>query len=304
MYDKQISITSVADLKVTLATHYQKQIQNYFGDEKRALKFLSSVVSAVQRNPKLLECTQDSVINSFMTMAQLEFMPSDVSGEAYVIPYKDSKRGMIAQFQLGYQGLVTLFYRSGCRSIVAEIVSKNDKFDFTNGVVTHSPDVFSDNRGDAIGAYVIVELQSGGKIVKVMSRKQILDIGQTFSKSYYGFDYKTKKKTSGVGEYTPWNEKNDPDLWMWKKTVLKQAAKLVPKNETIFRAVAEDNKDSNIAERMEEAKAESEGLKMGNIVKNTGLELAPVQREVDPTLVDDEEIPIIGMESTADEKIL
>lgn len=240
----------IKNLRTVLATGYQKQIENYFGDPKLALKFLSSVVAAVQRTPELLNCEPTSVINSFMTMAQLQFMPSNVSGEAYVLPYKG-----VAQFQIGYQGLVTLFYRAGAKSITAEIVYKNDKFEYTNGVITHTPDVFADDRGEAIGAYVIVELQAGGKVSKVMKAKDILDMGKQFSKSF---------NTS----FTPWKEANDPELWMWKKTVLKQVAKLVPKNETIFKAVAEDNKESNVADRAEKARMESEGLKMGNLIKH------------------------------------
>lgn len=250
MNNQITKISSVDDLKVILGTQYKKQIDNYFGDPQKALKFLSGVMSAVQKNDELLKCDATSVINSFMTMAQLELMPSDVSGEAYVLPY-----GNQAQFQLGYQGFVTLFYRAGCRSIHAEIVRKKDKFEYTNGVITHTPDVFADDRGEAIGAYVIVETQNGGKISKVMKKSEILAIGEKFSKSF-------------KSKYSPWNEKNDPELWMWKKTVMKQAAKLVPKNETIFKAISEDNEDSNVSERMEKAQKESQSLKMGNLIKS------------------------------------
>jgi len=221
-------IIQVNDLKKELAASYKKTIENYFGDEKKALKFLSGVTASVQKNPELLKCNPQSVINSFLTMAQLELMPSDVSGEAYVVPYKQQ-----AQFQLGYQGLVTLFYRAGCKSINAEIVYDKDKFSYVNGQVYHEPDVFADDRGKAIGAYVIVETQNGGKISKVMKKSEILRIGSRFSKTY-------------KSDYSPWQEANDPELWMWKKTVLKQAAKLIPKNETIYKAIAEDNKDSKL----------------------------------------------------------
>jgi len=241
------------DLKQVLAGNYMKQINNFFGDEKKALKFLSGVMSDVSRTPKLLECSPDTLINSYMVMAQLELMPSGVSGEAYVLPYKNHG-AMEAQFQLGYQGLVTLFYRAGARSITAEIVYENDHFEVVNGEITHKPDYFSDNRGKAKGVYVIVELQAGGKVSKVMSKKQILDIGEKFSKSW-------------KSEYSPWNEKNDPELWMWRKTALKQVAKLVPKNETIFKAIAEDNKESVIADRLESANKEAESLKMGKLIQ-------------------------------------
>lgn len=288
----QLEVQRINSLKTTLASTYKKQIENYFGDEKKALKFLSSVVSAVQRNPQLLECESTSVINSFITMAELNLMPSDVSGEAYVIPY-----GGKAQFQLGYQGLVTLFYRAGIKSIISEIVYKKDDFKYLNGVVEHNPDVFSDDRGEAIGAYVIVETQQGGKIAKVMSKKEIIAIGQKFSKSY---------NTSS----SPWKEGNDPEKWMWKKSVLKQVAKLVPKNETIFKAISKDNEDSIIADRMEKAKSESESLKMGNLidthsevgeVKHTPI-VKPAKKDAGPVVdkktgeIIDENIPVINME--------
>lgn len=252
-------LDNVNDLKQVLATTYRKQIDNYFGDEKKALRFLSSVVSAVQRTPKLLECEPSSVINSFMTMAQLELMPSDVSGEAYILPYKG-----VAQFQLGYQGLVTLFYRSGAKDITAEIVYKNDTFKYINGEVLHEPDVFNDDRGEPIGAYVIVTVQSGGKVTKVMSKKDILTIGKKFSKSF------------GT-KFSPWDSKNDPELWMWKKTVLKQAAKLVPKNTAIVQAIAEDNKDSVFADRVNQATEDTKSITMGNLVKHDNKNQEPEQ---------------------------
>lgn len=255
--------TGETQLKAVIADHYQKQIVNYFGDERKAMAFLSAVVAATQRLPALLQCTPSSVINSFMTMAQLGFMPSGVSGEAYVLPYDINKKTpdgkwvkvKEAQFQLGYQGLVTLFYRAGVKQIAAEIVYEHDSFEFLNGQIRHTPDVFSPDRGKPKGAYVIVTLAGGGQINKVMAAHEILAIGKQFSKS---FDAK----------FSPWHVDSDPQLWMWKKTVLKQCAKLVPKNETIAQAIAEDNKDSIIADRLDAAKKESEGLSMGSLMKH------------------------------------
>lgn len=237
------------ELKLFLAKNYMAQIKNFFGDEKQAMKFLSSVMAAVQKTPKLLECEASSVINSFLTMAQLGLMPSDVSGEAYVLPYKGK-----AQFQLGYQGLITLFYRAGGQKIRAEIVRVNDEFSYTNGEIRHTIDIFKSNkdRGEAVGAYAIATV-GNQEIAKAMNKEDILAVGRNFSQSF-------------ASEYSPWNEKNDPELTMWKKTVLKQLGKLLPKNETINRAIAEDNKDSIIADRLEKAKEQSNSLKLGNLI--------------------------------------
>lgn len=263
MTDTSVQIANIGDLRALIAKNYMKQINNFFGEEKRAMKFLSGVISSCQRNPKLLECEPTSLINSFMKMAQLEFMPSDVSGEAYVLPYNNKKQDgtqwvsvLEAQFQLGYQGLITLFYRAGARSITAEIVYEKDEFSIVNGEIRHSPDVFAPDRGSARGAYVIVELKNGGKVQKVMKKDDILAIGSRFSKSY-------------KSKFSPWNPENDPDLWMWKKTVLKQVAKLVPKSDVLVEVIAEDNKDSDIEDRMKKAAEESESLKLGNFEKKS-----------------------------------
>jgi len=255
MENTKVIIKNEGDLKKFLATNYMAQIKNFFDSEKQALKFLSSVMSAVQRLPDLLECEQVSLINSFMTMAQLGLMPSDVSGEAYVLPYKNKDGIKIAQFQLGYQGLVTLFYRAGGQSIRSEIVREHDQFEYVNGILKHTVDIFKsrEKRGKAIGAYAIATINDN-EIASVMNSEDILSFGKKFSKS---FDSK----------FTPWNETNDPELWMWKKTVLKQLGKLLPKNETINRAIAEDNRDSIISDRLDKAKKEGISLTMGAALK-------------------------------------
>lgn len=265
--NNELQINNENDLKKLLASEYKAQINNYFGDEKKALRFLSSVVAAVQRNQTLLECTPVSLVNSFITMAQLNLMPSDVSGEAYVLPYNNSKKIVEdgkekwvkvkeAQFQLGYQGLVTLFYRSGVASLVAEIVYKADEFEMINGQITHRVDPFND-RGEPVGAYVIATLTNGEKMTKAMSKKEILDIATKFSRS-------------AGSKNSPWDPKNDPQLWMWRKTVLKQLAKILPKNEAILNAIAKDNEDSNIAERKAKAETITNKLTMGAIQKQYG----------------------------------
>lgn len=259
--NKEVGFSSENDLKVFLNTNYLKQIKNFFSDENKALKFMSAVIADTQRTPKLLECTKSSLINSYMMMAQMGFMPSNVSGEAYVLPYNNSKKEgdkyikvLEAQFQMGYQGLVTLFYQAGIDKISAALVREKDKTSFVNGDLRHEVDITlsSTERGKPVGAYVIVTFR-GKENVKYMNGKDIIDHAKRFSKSY-----------DPTGKYSPWNPENDPEHWMWFKTVLKQFSKLLPKNEIINKALAEDNKDSVV----EEAKKlrESTNLNMGNFL--------------------------------------
>lgn len=239
---------SELELKSFMAKNYLTQITNFFSDEKQAMKFMSSMMASIQKTPALMQCQPASLINSFMTMAQLGLMASDVSGEAYVLPYKDK-----AQFQLGYQGIITLFYRAGGQSVRAEIVRAEDNFSYENGIIKHKIDILKSNkqRGQAVGAYAIATV-NGVEISKVMNHEDILLMGSKFSKSF---------STS----FSPWKLENDPELWMWKKTVLKQLAKMLPKNETINKAIAADNEDSVVSDLK---KLESKNnLSMGNFIK-------------------------------------
>ncbi len=257
--NKQLAaFVSADDLRVALAGEYKRQIENFFGNQKEALSFLSGVIAAVQRTPELLKCVPVTVINSFMVMAQLRLMPSAVSGEAFVLPYEKGRGSGIfeAQFQLGYQGIVTLLYRAGAKQVVAEPVRKNDVFKIINGSLAHEVDPLKsrEERGEAVGAYAIITLGTGGKVEKFMRKEEIIDMAERFSKSY-------------GSKFSPWDEKNDPELWMWRKTVLKQAAKLAPKNAALNLAIAEDNKDSVIGDRLPEAKDDISKLTMGAIAK-------------------------------------
>jgi recombination protein RecT len=226
-------VTPVDQLKKELARDYQKQVENYFrGDKQKAMKFMSAAVYSVQKTPGLLECDRQTLFIALMTCAELELFPSDASGEAYIIPYKGK-----AQFQLGYQGSITLLYRSGVEAVNTQLICKNDTFEYEEGLepkLIHKPAVFEkDGRGEPIGVYAIAVV-NGQKLYKVMSAAEVLK-------------FKEFSKAKG-SEFSPWNSSNDPEKWMWRKTAIKQLAKVLPKNDALQRAFSEDNKDSVVSD--------------------------------------------------------
>lgn len=261
----ELATITVDELKVTLFKQQQKNLVNFLWNEEKANKFLWAVVWCFQATPKLANCTKESLTSSFMKCAELNIYPSSTNGLAYVLPYDKKKKDWAqwvvdysyAQFQLWYKWIVELFYRSWVKSISSEIVYQHDvdngRYEELNGIITHRPDVFNQERRKtkAVGAYVIVELVNGWKLSKSMDKESILDMGKKFSKSF-------------SSDSSPWKQENDPELWMWKKTVLKQIAKFVPQNETVMRAIEYDNEDTVDFEEvtksnmLEHAKRESE----------------------------------------------
>ena len=218
--------TQIDVLKADFVRDGYKQILNYYGgNEQEANRFMTGAIEYIRRVPKLLECDRASLLMAFVQSAQFRFMPSGVSGEAYVIPY-----GREAKFQLGYQGIVTLLYRNvNVRGISSNIVYENDDFDYEEGLephLIHKPAAFGKARGEAIGVYTVAQLAGGAKTFKVMGRDAVMGIK----------DLSKAKDTKD----SPWNSKLDPEKWMWRKTCLIQHAKLLPKTQELQQAIEID----------------------------------------------------------------
>lgn len=86
--------------------------------QKNSQRFIASVVSAVQTNPALQECTNTSILSSALLGEALNLSPSPQLGQYYMVPYKKKDRNgnvvsVEAQFQLGAKGYKQLAMRTG-----------------------------------------------------------------------------------------------------------------------------------------------------------------------------------------------
>ena len=192
-----------------------------------------------RQNPKLASCTPESFIAALFTSAQLGLEPG-VGGQAYLIPY-----GNKVNFQIGYKGLVKLFYRSkNSLALDMQKVCKNDKFEYelgTDGFIKHTPALT--NRGEVIAYYAVATLAGGAKTFKIMSKQECIEHGKKHSKSF-------SDKSS------PWQ--TEPDA-MCMKTVLIQLLKVLPNSIEIQRALDMDNTTkSQVKEDMAEVKDETD----------------------------------------------
>lgn len=188
-------------------------------------RFTRIVLSALSVTPKLGNCTPQSFLGAMMTAAQLGLEPNTPLGQAYLIPYYDSKKkAYCCQFQLGYRGLLELAYRSGQVNIIqAQIVYSNDEFDFRYGLepkLTHKP--CKGERGQAEYVYAMFRTTDGGTGFEVMSITDIRDFAKRKSKAY---------------EEGPWQTDFEE---MAKKTVLKHLLKYAPLKSDFVKAVVQD----------------------------------------------------------------
>lgn len=221
----QKPLQPIESVKQDLYKDINKVTVYFNGDKDEANRFVLSSYEYVRRVPRLLETGRESLLMAFLQAASFRFMPSGVGGEAYIIPY-----GKEAKFQLGYQGVVTLLYRTEkISAISANIVYENDLFSYEEGlepILKHVPVTFGKPRGDAVGVYVVAQMRDGAKAFKVMDKDAIMGI-KALSKAKDSKD-------------SPWNSNLDPEKWMWKKTCLLQLAKTLPKTADLQKAIAED----------------------------------------------------------------
>lgn len=91
----------------------KNQINKVIGG-KNGDRFISSLVSAVQTNPALQECSSPTLVSAALLGESLKLSPSPQLGQYYMVPFNDNKNHRkVAQFQLGYKGYIQLALRSG-----------------------------------------------------------------------------------------------------------------------------------------------------------------------------------------------
>jgi len=184
-------------------------------------RLLRVAMTAIQKTPRLLDCTPDSILACVMTCAELGLEPSGVLGQAYFVPYRN-KRGIYqAQFIPGYRGYIALARRTGdVLSVQAQAVFEEDHFVIQYGTdekLEHIPT--NGERGKLLGAYVFFKFKDGGHSFDWMTVEDIEKI----------------RKRSKASDDGPW--KTDYNE-MAKKTVIRRHAKLTPMSIEYAKAAA------------------------------------------------------------------
>ena len=243
----------------------------------RAFMFMSV---SVRNNPKLLECTPMSIVSSLVAIS---LSGLDVaSNEAYVVPYKNYKTGKTYAIPItSYRGDIKNMYRFKVdsntpliKNIYVSEVKEKDLFDVSGGSevrIIHKPN-YREERGEVFAYYAIAKLHTGGEVFSIMTKKEVEDYANKYSKSK---DWNTKKLTG------PWSTEFDE---MAKKTVIHKLKKILPSSfvstedyidtELFDNRVVEMTEEGNIIPVDDDLEAEAD-----NINPDTGEIIEEIKEE-------------------------
>lgn len=205
---------------VALLKQYDSDITDALPAGYTPGRFKATCINVVRQNPKLLECDPLSFVSTVLLAAQLGLEPGGQLGLSWIIPRR-VKGKMTATFQIGYQGLRQLAYRSGVVSFIeARVVHAGDQFSFRHGMggTTWSHDPLGVPGRDWSDVYCTAHLVTGAQPFEAMTKAEVLD---------HRDRYVQKVKLPNGG--TTW-----PDAWltnepeMARKTVTVQLCKQLP----------------------------------------------------------------------------
>lgn len=186
-------------------------------DEKKLEKLKAGFLYSVTKVPGIMSCTKQSIFVALSQCAQFDLVPG-AKGECALIPY-----GKELTFQPMVAGVIKKAYDSGfVKRIDCEVIHENDHFDYRQGSdvsVTFKKQLFQD-RGQVLGAYCVIELEDGSKIIEVMREDEIKKIQGRVKNKHVWAEH--------------WSE-------MARKTVIKRCLKRVQKSDKLIELVNADN---------------------------------------------------------------
>lgn len=215
------------DYMQRLAPTFQSVMPKGFTSER----LVQMAISARNQTPKLAECDMSSFLSCCLRCASLGLEPSAVDGlgNAYILPYKEKGGKMLAQFQLGKNGMLELVKRSGLVSTIrTQCVYEGDDFDYyedEGGLHFHYRPNLEAPHGEANLklVYLSAHMKDGGSVFLAMSKNEVDAI-------------KARSKAQSFG---PW--KTDYEA-MAEKTVIRRAFNrgLLPRSVEVAKAVSQD----------------------------------------------------------------
>ena len=194
----------------------KNQINNVIGGEN-GQRFISSIVSAVNNNHQLAECSNQSILSGALLGESLKLSPSPQLGQYYLVPFNDKQRGKVAQFQLGYKGYIQLAIRSGQYKKLNVLAIKEGELIKFNPLTEEIDVNLIENEDErekvpTIGYYAMFEYVNGFRKAIYWSKTRMENHAKKYSAGY------SRDLQHGT-QYTFWSKDFDS---MAYKTMLRQ----------------------------------------------------------------------------------
>jgi recombination protein RecT len=225
-------VNAMKDLRATLEGPMRLEIAKALPKDIEPDRFIRTVITAVQMNPKLIDADRRSLFGACMRAAQDGLMPDGREAVLNIYPTKLKEGGKeywvdVVQFLPMVRGLLKAMRNSGeVASVDAAAVYEKDEFAFERGDeprIVHRPYMGADEAGDVIAAYVIVKLKNGETHREVMSKRDIEKVRAA------------SKSANGPG-WTKWYDQ------FAIKSAIKRAYKLLPSSsDRLDRVIEHDN---------------------------------------------------------------
>ena len=166
----------------------KNQINQVVGG-KDGQRFISAIVSAVNTNPALQECTNQSILSGALLGASMKLSPSPQLRQYYLVPFNDKNKGKVAQFQLGYKGYIQLAIRSGQYKKLNVLAIKEGeliRFDPLNEEIEVRliEDEEEREQANTIGYYAMFEYTNGFRKAIYWSKRKMEAHALKYSKGY------------------------------------------------------------------------------------------------------------------------
>jgi recombination protein RecT len=187
-------------------------------------RFVRIATTALTKNPKLVECTQESFMKCLLDLSSMGLEPD--GRNAHLIPYRNNKNNtMECTLIVDYKGKVDLAMRSGLVSVIhADVVCENDEFEYNLGEITKHKIDFRKPRGNVYAVYAYCKMKDGTSACRVMSVEEVESV-------------RKRSKSKDAGPWvTDWNE-------MAKKTPFHRLSKWLRLSPEYMDAISHDMDD-------------------------------------------------------------
>lgn len=224
MSSNQLATQDNAKISAYLANEkVQGYLNGVIGSKKE--KFVTNLVSAVNQNPSLQACTNQSLVSGALVATTLNLSLNKSFGYAFLVPYKKKGQDKAeAQFQIGYKGYIQLAMRTGEYKRLNAVPIYENQFISWNELeeILNVKDVTGE--GEIIGYASYFRLINGFEKTMFWTYDKMMKHADTYSqafseKSYYALrDGKIPDKD--LWQYSSFWYKSFDDMAL--KTMLRQ----------------------------------------------------------------------------------